>query len=85
MINRTRRPLAPQQQKVLVLIAQGYTNNEIMTLLNIARATVTTHIATISRKTGIKSRVLLAFYALAQGIVTQDDIKDAIKRDRRQG
>ena len=82
-ISRTRRPLAPQQTKVLVLIAKGYTNNEIMASLSIARATVTTHIRDIGMKTGIKSRVLLGYYALAHGIVTQDEIREAIQRDRK--
>lgn len=78
------RPLTPQQTKILALIAKGHSDREIANRLSIRGCTLYGHIHAIKVKTGIHSRVLLAFYALGKGFVTQDDIRAAIKRDKRQ-
>lgn len=79
------RPLLTHQQKrVLILITKGYNDKEIAELLSISTGTLYGHIRAIKIKTGIRSRVLLAFYALGKGMVTQDEIKEAIKREKRQ-
>jgi DNA-binding CsgD family transcriptional regulator len=84
VISRTQLPLAPQQKQILILIAKGYSNEEIADFLSISRHTLYRHMEAIRHKTGIKSRVLLAFYTLSEGIVTQEDIKAAIQRERKQ-
>lgn len=65
------------------LLAQGLTNQEIAEKLGISRSTVKSIIDDIERETGIHNRILLAFYALGKGIVTQNEIKAAISRERR--
>lgn len=74
--------LAPQQKRVLTLIATGHNDKEIAHLLSISAGTLYGHIQAIKKRTGIRSRVLLAFYALGKGMVTQDDIRAAIKREK---
>lgn len=75
------RPLLSQQQKrVLILIATGYNDRAIAHFLSISTGTLYGHIRAIKAKTGIRSRVLLAFYALGKGMVTQDEIRAAIRR-----
>lgn len=76
--------LSKQQIRALSLITQGYDNEEIAAILKVRRSTLDNHIKAIKRKTGIRSRVLLAFYALGKGMVTQDEIRTAIRRDRKE-
>jgi len=84
VISRSQLPIAPQQKQILILIAKGYSNEEIADFLSISIRTLYHHMKDIRDKTGIKSRVLLAFYTLANGIITQDEIKAAIQRERKQ-
>lgn len=67
---------------VLSLVAQGLTNQEIADLLKVECDTINSYLRTIRLKTGIRNRVLLSFYALGKGIVTQDEIRAAINQER---
>lgn len=74
----------PQETRVLILIAKGYSSEDISKLLKINKCTVHSHLKAVRRKTGISSCVLLGFYALGKGLVTQDEIKIAIRREQRE-
>ena len=61
-----RRPLEPltaREEEVLVLVAQGRTNDEIATELYISTSTVKAHLASLMRKLGARNRVELAMWA----------------------
>jgi DNA-binding NarL/FixJ family response regulator len=77
-------PLAEHETNVLRLLAKGHNNSQIAHTLQLSSRTAKQYIEKIKTKTGIKSRVLLAFYALGRGIVTQDEIRAAIKQERAQ-
>ena len=49
------------------LIAQGYSNKEIATLLNLSVKTVETYKARAMEKIGLDSRVAIVRYALQRG------------------
>lgn len=76
--------LTDREIEVLRLLAQGYNNTQISHELNISDSGINKHIKKISNKTCIHNLILLAFYALGKGIVTQDEIKAAIKQEREQ-
>lgn len=78
------KQLAPQQMRIVSLIARGYGSEEILKILSIRRSTYYNHMKAIRAKTGIRSYVLLAFYALGKGIVTQEEIKKAIRRHKHE-
>jgi DNA-binding NarL/FixJ family response regulator len=64
-------------------LAQGWDDQEIAIHLGVVRTTVYCYVQAIKRKTGISSRVLLAFYAYSKGYVDNGDIKDAIQLERQ--
>ena len=67
-----RRPkgvLTDRQRTVLQLIAEGYTNKEITTFLDIGVKTVETHRAAIMRKLNLSSLAALVRYAVRNKIV----------------
>ena len=78
-----RRCRQERSDEILKLAALGYSNQEIAEKIYFDSQTVDRYIALIKRKTGIYNRVLLAFYALGKGIVTQDEIKAAIIEEKR--
>ncbi|MCW7945964.1 LuxR family transcriptional regulator [Streptomyces hygroscopicus] len=71
---RVAAPVAPdglttRETEVLVLIAEGLTNQEIARRLHVSTATVKTHINNLFTKTGLKDRAQAVRYAYAQGLV----------------
>ncbi|MFN2317972.1 MAG: response regulator transcription factor [Gemmatimonadales bacterium] len=56
----TRALLTPRQRQVIQLIAEGLTNKEIATRLNIAVHTVKTHVHTVLTTLRLRSRLELA-------------------------
>jgi len=54
---------------VLVLLAEGLSNEEIAAELGIAENTVRNHVRNILEKLGLKNRVQAAVYAVRQGLV----------------
>jgi len=71
-----------REAEILCLIAQGFTNTEIGHKLHVTYKTVSNHLTSIIEKTGIENRMLLAFYALKMGHVTQETIDNAIDNAR---
>ncbi|MFF2848570.1 response regulator [Streptomyces sp. NPDC058001] len=62
--------LTARETEVLVLIAEGLTNQEIAHRLHVSTATVKTHINNLFAKTGLKDRAQAVRYAYARGLVT---------------
>ncbi|MEV6022210.1 response regulator transcription factor [Streptomyces sp. NPDC052036] len=61
--------LTARETEVLMLIADGLTNQEIARRLHVSTATVKTHINNLFAKSGVKDRAQAVRYAYAQGLV----------------
>ncbi|WP_329270006.1 response regulator transcription factor [Streptomyces sp. NBC_01451] len=61
--------LTTRETEVLVLIADGLSNQEIAHQLHVSTATVKTHINNLFAKTGIKDRAQAVRYAFGRGLV----------------
>lgn len=67
-----REPLTEREVEVLRLIAGGATNKSIAQQLDVAEATVKTHVSNLLSKLALKSRTQAALYALREGLVERD-------------
>ncbi|MER5858360.1 response regulator transcription factor [Streptomyces sp900105245] len=61
--------LTARETEVLVLIAEGLSNQEIARALHVSTATVKTHINNLFAKTGLKDRAQAVRYAYGKGLV----------------
>ncbi len=61
--------LAPREIDVLRLIAKGYTNAEVATLLNMTRSTVTSYVRDVYQKLGVSSRAEATLEAMHRGLI----------------
>ncbi|MFD8833700.1 response regulator [Streptomyces griseofuscus] len=61
--------LTMRETEVLVLIAEGLSNQEIAHRMHVSNATVKTHINNLFAKTGLKDRAQAVRYAYAKGLV----------------
>ncbi|AZP20868.1 response regulator [Streptomyces aquilus] len=61
--------LTARETEVLLLIADGLSNQEIARTLHVSTATVKTHINNMFAKTGLKDRAQAVRYAYAKGLV----------------
>ncbi|MGW0834437.1 response regulator transcription factor [Streptomyces prunicolor] len=61
--------LTARETEVLLLIAEGLTNQEIARTLHVSTATVKTHINNLFAKTGLKDRAQAVRYAYGKGLV----------------
>ncbi|MEU6672611.1 response regulator transcription factor [Streptomyces sp. NPDC046853] len=61
--------LTTRETEVLVLIAEGMTNQEIARAMHVSTATVKTHINNLFAKTGLKDRAQAVRYAYGHGLV----------------
>ncbi len=68
--------LTDRETEVLKLLATGLTNKEIADKLNISTNTVITHRKNISQKTGIKSVSGLTIFAVAQKLISIDNLQE---------
>jgi len=71
---RMKRPdlpagLSEREAQVLRLVANGLSNKEIASRLEISAKTVQHHVAHIYEKTGIRTRASAAIYAMTQGLL----------------
>jgi DNA-binding NarL/FixJ family response regulator len=62
-------PLTPRESDVLVLIAQGLSNQEIAGVLSVSHETVRTHVKHIYAKTGARDRAQAVIAAYESGLV----------------
>jgi two-component system, NarL family, response regulator NreC len=70
-------PLSEREREVLRLLALGHTNQEIATLLFISVRTAESHRAHIMQKLRLQTRAELVRYALAHGLLEQEDAPQA--------
>lgn len=61
--------LTDREREVFTLVAEGYANPEIATLLSISSRTVETHRANLMRKLGLKTQTDLIRCAMRRGII----------------
>jgi DNA-binding NarL/FixJ family response regulator len=66
-------PLTDRERDVLRLLALGHTNQEIAGMLYISVRTAETHRAHIMQKLRLATRAELVRYALAQGLLAEED------------
>jgi two-component system response regulator NreC len=66
-------PLSEREREVLRLLALGHTNQEIAKMLYISVRTAETHRAHIMQKLRLSSRAELVRYALAQGLLEEQN------------
>jgi two-component system response regulator NreC len=62
--------LTDREREILQLVAEGQTNKEVATLLNISLTTVETHRTHILQKLGLHSVPELILYAVRKGIIS---------------
>jgi two-component system response regulator NreC len=70
-------PLSEREREVLRFLALGHTNQEIATLLYISVRTAESHRAHIMQKLRLQTRAELVRYALAHGLLEQEDAPQA--------
>src|SRR4029453_18921132 len=62
-------PLSPRERSIVQLIAEGYSNKKIGSILNLSTKTVETHRAAAHRKLQLHSTADLVRYAIRNKIV----------------
>lgn len=67
--------LTRREQQVLTALARGLSNKEIADKLHISIHTVISHRKNVMRKTGFKTVQGLTFFALHNGLISQDDFR----------
>lgn len=72
----TKDALSEREKEIIVGVVKGLTNKEIADQLFISIHTVLTHRRNIAKKLEIHSPAGLVIYAIVNGIVAIDDIKD---------
>lgn len=76
------KELTPTQTKIIALLAKGFKNEEISEEIGMCRKTLYVHLQEIKKRLRIRRRVLLAFHALQTGIITQEEINEAIATEQ---
>lgn len=71
-----KESLSDREKEIIIGVVKGLTNKEIADQLFISVHTVLTHRRNIARKLEIHSPAGLVIYAIVNGIVSIDDIKD---------
>ena len=61
--------LSPREMEVLLLLVAGRSNKEIAQTLDIAEATVKSHVSTILMRLGVEDRTQAVVTALQRGLV----------------
>jgi len=65
--------LTAREREVVVLLAQGSSNRDIAAALGVSERTVDTHVGNVLNKLGFNSRVQIAAWAVAQGLMQNAD------------
>jgi NarL family two-component system response regulator LiaR len=81
---QTAKPLLSKVEwRVLVLLAQGYSNKDIARHLTLSCLTVSAHVSNILSKLKLANRTQVALYALKQGWVKLDELPPHPKHDAK--
>ena len=64
--------LTPREREVLQALAEGFSDKEIAERLYVGIGTVRTHITSILRKLGVRSRLQALAFAMRHGLITMD-------------
>jgi DNA-binding NarL/FixJ family response regulator len=67
---KSHRPLSSREVEVLRLVARGFGNREIASILNIAEVTVKLHVSHMLEKLEVNDRTQAATVALQRGIIS---------------
>lgn len=67
--------LSEREKEIIIQVAKGLSNKEIADTLFISVNTVMTHRRNISRKLQIRSAAGLTIYAIANGLISLDDVQ----------
>ena len=62
--------LSERENEIIILIAEGYTNNKIAELLFLSNHTITTHRKNIMSKLGVKNTAGIVMYAVKTNLVS---------------
>jgi NarL family two-component system response regulator LiaR len=65
-------PLTEREAEVLRLVARGYSNREMASILQISDSTLKTHVKHVLAKLNLASRTQAALYALRIGLADVD-------------
>lgn len=71
----TREDLTEREREVLILVAQGYSNQGIADILQISERTVLAHVSHILDKLQLENRTQATLYALRNRLIDLDDTK----------
>ena len=79
LLSEVRVPESPgelteRETGILKRLARGQANKEIASALSIEERTVKSHVTSILRKLGVKSRTQAALYAVRTGLVSVDEL-----------
>ncbi|MFN8442704.1 MAG: response regulator transcription factor [Caldilineaceae bacterium] len=69
----TDEPLTEREVEVLVMVARGFSNQEIADMLVISERTVRTHVSNILSKLHLANRTQAALYALKEGLAKLEE------------
>ena len=70
---RAEELLTPREQDILLLLAQGMSNEDIATALTVEVSTVKSHLARLLPKLGVRSRLQAVVWAYQSGLVALPD------------
>ncbi len=69
----SEEPLTEREVEVLVLVARGFSNQDVADLLVISERTVRTHVSNILSKLHLANRTQAALYALKEGLAKLEE------------